>query len=224
MRRGWIVLVVSLASTAAALGVARAAHTDAGGLTAVSGVNDTYVISLTDSSGAAFDHLNPGTFPIAVNDGSGLHNFHLVGPGVDKATSIPGISQTTWTVTLANGYYRFLCDPHIASMHGEFTVGTGRRPLSGSVSSIGKLALRNAFGLPVREVLSDRYVITVKDRSTKANFRLRGPGVNRATGVAFRGTVRWSLTLKEGVYTVSSNARKSVRRTIRVTGPPVWGT
>jgi len=224
MRRGWIILVLSLASTAAALGVARAAQTDAAALTAISGVNDSYAISLTDSSGAAFDHLNPGTFTVAVRDGSGLHNFHLAGPGVDKATSVPGTGDATWSVTLVSGYYRFFCDPHVPSMHGEFTVGTGRRPLSGSISAAHKLSLRNAFGLAVREVVSDRYVITVKDRSAKDSFRLRGPGVNRATGLAFRGTARWSLTLKEGVYTATSGARKSVRRTIRVTGPPVWGT
>ncbi len=218
------VIVLAVASTAAALGVAQAACTDSAGLTAISGTNDSYAISLTDSSGAAFDHVAPGTFNIAVHDGSTIHNFHLVGPGVDKATSVLATGDFTWSATLVNGYYRFLCDPHVASMHGDFTVGLGRRPLTGSVSATRKVALRDAFGLTVREIVSDRYVVTVKDRSKKDNFRLRGPGVNRATGLAFRGTARWLLTLKDGVYTVSSDARKSVRRTIRVTGPPVWGT
>jgi plastocyanin len=224
MRRGWIVLVLALVSTAAALGVAQAARSDSAGLTAISGTNDSYTISFTDASGAVVSHLAPGTFSIAVHDGSIIHNFHLVGPGVDKATSVLGTGDFTWSATVANGYYRFLCDPHVASMHGDFTVGSGRRPLTGSVSPTRKVALRDAFGLTVREIVSDRYVVTVKDRSTKDNFRLRGPGVNRATGLAFRGTARWPLTLKDGVYTVSSDARKSVRRTIRVTGPPVWGT
>lgn len=224
MRRAPVVIVLAVATTAAALGIAHAAGTDAPQLTAVSGTNDGYDISLTDSSGAVVKHLDPGPFTIAVHDGSAIHNFHLIGPGVDQATSVPASGDFTWSVTLSNGYYRFLCDPHAASMHGDFTVGTGKRPLSGSVTAAHRLALRDAFGLPVQELVSDHYVVTVKDQSRKDNFRLRGPGVNRATGMSFRGTVRWPLTLTEGVYTFSSDSRKSVRRTIRVTGPPVWGT
>jgi hypothetical protein len=224
MKRASTVLVLALVSTATALGVAHAAQRDSARLTAISGTNDSYAISLTDSSGAVVNHLDLGTFTIAVNDGSSQHNFHLVGPGVDRATSVPASGDVTWSVALTNGYYRFLCDPHVASMHGDFTVGSGRRPLSGSVSPTRRLTLRNSFGLTVREMVSDHYLVTVKDRSKTDNFRLRGPGVNKATGVAFTGTVRWPLTLKEGVYTFSSDARRSVRRSIRVTGPPVWGT
>ena len=99
------VIVLAVASTAAALGVAQAARTDSAGLTAISGTNDSYAISLTDSSGAAFDHVAPGTFNIAVHDGSTIHNFHLVGPGVDKATSVLATGDFTWSATLANGYY-----------------------------------------------------------------------------------------------------------------------
>ena len=224
MRRRLLVLVLAAASTLAALGVAHAARRDSPGLTAVSGTNDGYDISLTDASGAVVQHLDPGTVTIAVHDRSALHNFHLLGPGVDKATSVPAVGDSTWTVTVGNGYYRFLCDPHVIAMHGDFTVGTGRRPLTGSVGSSHRLALRDAFGLPVSEIVSDRYVITVKDSSRTDNFRLRGPGVDRATGVRFRGTVRWTLTLTQGVYTFSSDGHRSVRRTIRVTGPPAWGT
>src|SRR5206468_10917889 len=119
--------------------------------------------------------------------------------------------------------YRFVCDPH-PTMHGDFTVGSGKRPLTALVGPGRTLSLQDAFNLKVKQIVSDHYVITVKDRSKTDNLRLRGPGVNKATGVAFRGTVRWPLTLKEGVYTFSSDARRSVRRSIRVTGPPVWGT
>jgi hypothetical protein len=47
-------------------------------------------------------------------------------------------------------------------------------------------------------------MITVKDASATDGFRLSGPGVTKSTGVKFRGTVRWSLTLKAGRYTFGS--------------------
>jgi len=223
---GWRLFVVTLAlaTTATALGVARAARTDGVELTAVSGASDGYDISVADATGAVVKHLEPGSYTLVVRDRSGEHNFHLIGPGVDKATSVLATVDSTWSLALVDGYYRFLCDPHIAPMHGDFTVGSGKRPLTAAVGPGQTPSLRDAFNLKVREIVSDHYVVTVKDRSRTDNFRLRGPGVNRATGVAFRGTTRWKLTLKEGVYTFSSDSRKSVRRTIRVTGPPVWGT
>jgi plastocyanin len=223
MGRGLVLGVLAVVSTGVALGVAQAARKDAPGLTAVSGANDGYNISLADSNSAAVRHLDPGTFTLAVYDESTIHNFHLVGPGVDKATSVFATGATNWTVTFADGYYRFVCDPH-PTMHGDFTVGSGKRPLTALVGPGRTLSLQDAFNLKVKQIVSDHYVITVKDRSKTDNFRLRGPGVNKATGVAFRGTTRWMVTLTDGVYTFSSDAHKSLRRTIRVTGPPVWGT
>jgi plastocyanin len=52
---------------------------------------------------------------------SSIHNFHLIGPGVNKKTSVAGKGKTTWTVTLQKGKtYRFLCDPHATTMKGSF--------------------------------------------------------------------------------------------------------
>jgi plastocyanin len=223
VRRRVLVVALAFVSTAAALGVAQAARTDAPELTAVSGTNDGYDISVADAGGAVVKHLDAGSYTLLVHDRSGEHNFRLVGPGIDKATSVLATGDFTWPVNLVDGYYRYLCDPH-PTMHGDFTVGTGKRPLTGSVGPGGALSLRDAFDSKVREVVSDHYVVTVKDRSKTDNFRLRGPGVNKATGVAFRGTTRWTLTLTEGVYTFSSDSHKSLRRAIRVTGTPVWGT
>jgi plastocyanin len=46
-----------------------------------------------------------------------------------------------------------------------------------------------------------RYRVLVRDRSSIHNFRLTGPGVNRAiTGVSFAGTKAIVLTLKKGTY------------------------
>jgi plastocyanin len=51
-----------------------------------------------------------------------MHDFHLTGPGVDKATSLAGLAETIWTVRLKPGKYTFVCDPHASQMRGSFRV------------------------------------------------------------------------------------------------------
>jgi hypothetical protein len=63
-----------------------------------------------------------GTYRIKIEDEARIHNFRLVGPGVNRATSIPRRVETIWTVTLRPGRYRFLCDPHALQMRGSFRV------------------------------------------------------------------------------------------------------
>ena len=91
-------------------------------LEGVVGTNDAFVISLADPSGAKVTHLDAGTYNVVVHDRSAEHNFHLTGPGVDHATDVEGVGDATWTVTLTDGIYRFLCDPHAGEMHGSFRV------------------------------------------------------------------------------------------------------
>lgn len=59
----------------------------------------------------------------------------------------------------------------------------------------------------------------VNDRSRSDDFHLTGPGVNKKTGVAFRGRVRWSVTLKPGTYSYRSDKHKSLRGSLTVTLP-----
>ncbi len=91
-------------------------------LVATVGTDDSFTIALTDPSGARVTHLAPGTYTIVVHDRSEIHNFHLRGPGVNKATSVDATGTRTWTVTLRRGTYRFLCDPHPTTMKGSFRV------------------------------------------------------------------------------------------------------
>jgi hypothetical protein len=58
--------------------------------------------------------------------------------------------------------------------------------------------------------------LTVRDLSAKDNFHLTGPGVNKKTGVAFKGSVTWSLMLKKGTYTYRSDAHAKLRGTLKV--------
>ena len=67
--------------------------------------------------------LKPGAYKITVDDRSGSHNFHLKGPGVNKATTVAKQGKTTWNVTLRKGTYTYVCDPHASAMKGSFKVG-----------------------------------------------------------------------------------------------------
>jgi plastocyanin len=57
-------------------------------------------------------------------------------------------------------------------------------------------------GKKVTTLKPGTYSITVNDKSTFHNFHLTGPGVNKKTGVAFKGTLAkpWTVTLRKGTY------------------------
>jgi hypothetical protein len=79
-------------------------------------------------NGVRVTHLDAGTYEIEVHDNSTFHNFHLTGPGVDKATEVDTKGVETWLVTFTDGVYKFVCDPHASIMKGEFTVGSAQPP------------------------------------------------------------------------------------------------
>ena len=67
--------------------------------------------------------LRRGTYRIVVEDKSSIHNFHLIGPGVNKKTSVGFEGKRTWTVRLKKGRYTYQCDPHATrGMKGSFRV------------------------------------------------------------------------------------------------------
>jgi plastocyanin len=67
--------------------------------------------------------LKAGTYSIKVEDKSSSHNFHLIGPGLNKSTTVSGTGDKTWTITLKKGTYTYQCDPHAArGMKGTFKV------------------------------------------------------------------------------------------------------
>jgi plastocyanin len=67
--------------------------------------------------------LKAGTYKIKVEDKAAIHNFHLIGPGVNKKTGVSFVGDRTWTIKLKPGRYTYQCDPHAASgMKGHFRV------------------------------------------------------------------------------------------------------
>ena len=158
---------------------------------------DAFQISLTDSTGAKVTHVDPGQYTITVHDYATLHNFHLTGPGVDQATGVETASTATWNVTFTDGTYRYLCDAHPTSLRGSFTSGTvvAPPPVKKLVAQVGPkrtISLKSASGARVKSLPAGKYKLTVKDVTKADNFHLIAPGVNRKTGVAFRGTTTWT--------------------------------
>ena len=183
-------------------------------------VGPGYTISLADAAGAPVRNLQPGTYEIQIDDRSAEHNFHLIGPGsVSVATGIDFVGIRTVTVTLVNGQYTYVCDPHAYDMIGQFTVGTGTtaptQPAAGRlVANVGPgTAIWVKRGSrKVTRLKAGVYTITVRDRSRVHNFRLIGPGVNKATTVAFQGTRTWRVRLRPGIYRFRCDPHRAVMK------------
>jgi plastocyanin len=223
--RSRLLLVAALG----ALALPSAGSADNPVLTGDVGLDDAFVITMKDAAGAAVTHLDPGTYTLVVHDHSALHNFRLFGPGTGPslaATDVDFVGDRTFTVALVDGVYTFNCDPHFTQMKGTFTVGAATRPpsppttnpgpttvkLDAAVGPGAKISVRGAAG-----VGPGKAVVTVRDASRTDNFRLVGAGVNRATGVAFRGTVSWSVVLKAGTYRYRSDRHPKLHGAFTVT-------
>lgn len=187
-------------------------------------VGPGFSISLT-RGGSPVTNLPAGSYRVAVDDRGDIHSFHLRGPGgVDMATTIETVGTATWELTFVDGTYSFFCDAHPVEMRGTFTVGAAPPPpppqppppppVRRLTATVGP---GRSIRVSARTVRAGRFVVTVNDRTARENFHLTGPGVNRRTGVAFRGQARWSLTLRRGTYRFRSDATAALRGTLRVT-------
>ena len=66
--------------------------------------------------------VKAGAYAITVHDRGAIHNFHLVGPGVNQKTGVGAVKTYSWRVTLKRGTYKFSCDVHTSVMHGVLRV------------------------------------------------------------------------------------------------------
>lgn len=194
----------------------------AAGTTLVGTVGPGFAINLTDN-GVPVSHIDPGTYTIVVHDLSDLHNFHLLGPGVDQATDLTGTGDTTWTVTFVTGRYHFLCDAHPTQMNKSFVSGTLPvvPKLTGSVGPARAISLKTSTGARVKTLTPGAFKVAVTDRSKKDNFHLVGAGVNKKTGVKFRGKASWSVNLAVGKYRYYSDAHKKLGGSFVVVAKPL---
>ncbi|HZP72223.1 MAG TPA: plastocyanin/azurin family copper-binding protein [Gaiellaceae bacterium] len=61
----------------------------------------------------------------------------------------------------------------------------------------------------VSKLKAGKYVIKISDLSNIHNFHLTGPGVDKKTGVGFKGSQTWTVTLKKGTYKYVCDPHKS---------------
>jgi plastocyanin len=198
-------------------------------------VGPGFSITLRDAQGNAVTRVEPGEFQIEVDDKSEEHNFHLSGPGVDVSTDIAAVGKQTFNVTLANGRYTFVCDPHSLQMRGAFNVGSGgstgtpttptQPPPTARVGArlaltVGPgftISLKTLAGRKVTLLRPGAYTLLVRDRSKNHNARVRGATASRATGVGFVGTRTWRVVLRKGTLVIQCDPHKAtMRQTVRV--------
>lgn len=174
-------------------------------------VDSGFSISLTNDAGAPVTKLDPGTYDIEVEDEASEHNFHLIGPGVNRSTTVAFVGKQSWTVTFTDGIYTFQCDPHATSMRGTFTVGNpSTQPpppsSSGAITAKSRLVLtsgpgftitfRTSAGKAVKAMRLGTYRVTVRDRSRMHNAHIVAPGFNRQTKpFSYVGTQTWRMKL-----------------------------
>jgi plastocyanin len=53
----------------------------------------------------------------------------------------------------------------------------------------------------LKTIKAGTYKIKVEDKASIHNFHLFGPGLNKKTGVSFKGETTWTIKLKAGRYT-----------------------
>jgi Copper binding proteins, plastocyanin/azurin family len=78
-------------------------------------------ISVRTTSGARARSVAAGRYRISVRDTARTQNFHLIGPGINRKTTVRGISRPIWTVTLRRGTYRYRSDAS-GRLRGTFRV------------------------------------------------------------------------------------------------------
>jgi plastocyanin len=122
VKRFLLISVVAAALLAVASGASAAPAKDNYQLKGEVYGNSLFKIEMENKAGKKIRTVKAGTYRIKVEDKATIHNFRLRGPGVNKATSVPGKAETIWTVRLRKGTYTYLCDPHASSMRGSLKV------------------------------------------------------------------------------------------------------
>ena len=112
-----VLAVIALVAVLALLAPAAA-----GAKTFYGTVGPGFTITLKRANGNVLRRIGHGTHTFVIRDRGSIHNFHLLGPGVNKKTGVPFTGRRRWTVTLSAGTYRYRCDPHRMMMRGHFTV------------------------------------------------------------------------------------------------------
>lgn len=110
MRRRMLIALVTLGGVVA-LALASVGQAVPAAKTIKGTVGPGFTIAVTPKT------IKAGRHSFVIQDKSGIHNWHITGPGVNKV--IGGVSQTGTfraTLTLRKGTYTIVCDPHASTM------------------------------------------------------------------------------------------------------------
>jgi plastocyanin len=85
-------------------------------------VGPGFTITLERANGNTVRQVRHGRHTFVIRDRGTIHNFHLLGRGVDRETGVAFTGRRRWSVRLRVGTYRYRCDPHRMMMRGSFRV------------------------------------------------------------------------------------------------------
>lgn len=135
-------------------------------------------ISLKTAAGAPVRALGAGTFAITVRDLSTKDNFHLIGTGLDRRTSVSARGRVLWRLALKSGTYRFRSDAH-PLLKGSFAVG------------------RPVVAFPPQEesltTLLDGSFLAAATGTANATLELIDPASNQDLARATAGSISFSI-------------------------------
>ena len=107
----------------------------------------------------------------------------------------------------------------VVAVAAPTSAGMGVTKLKGTTGPGFTITLKKGTA-KVKTLKAGKYAITVNDKSTMHNFRLKGPGLNKLiTGLAFKGSKTVTVRLKTGKYTYQCDphAGQGMKHTFRVT-------
>jgi len=244
----YLVLLAALAGVVAALPAsAYARH----GQIPCSG-NPDYVGHMGDADGwfrypvgRSAEHINAGTFTLAIDDTSTTQNFHLRdltwnGTHVDRSTSGPGTSEECWTVTLDVGDYEWKSDSDPDGfLRGLVTAHPNPNPpppppppsptgppppppppvqpdLIFTVGPDARIATFYADGRPLTNLPPGTYNVQVHDLSANHDLHLTGPGIDEKTSVGEIEHPIWRLTFRAGTYRLKCDVHPTLKSSFTV--------
>jgi plastocyanin len=97
--------------------------------------------------------------------------------------------------------------------------GSAKSPgLVGEVGPGYSIEVKKA-GKDLKTIKAGTYRIKVEDKASIHNFHLSGPGLNKKTGIGFKGDTTWTIKLKPGRYTYKCDphAALGMKGTFKVT-------
>ncbi len=113
-------LPLAAAVALGALALALAGQTSAAPRKLFGTVGPGFTISLKDASGKTVKTLKAGKYSFVIADKASIHDWNLVGPGVNVTSGVPFVGKKTLTVTLKKGSYKYQRSVHF--FHGTFKV------------------------------------------------------------------------------------------------------